>query len=634
MTVRVDASLEEGWFYEGAGIYRHVWLDKTDPLHVAPDGSFIHAELSPDLASASVTIETEVDNMDSSPADYQLRHSLFAPDGSKVASVTSDEKALGAKQRRLSVSTLSLDSPQLWDIENPQRYTLLTEVVKDGKVTDTNRVKTGFRRIKFDADSGFFLNDRHVKLKGMNMHQDHPGVGSAIPDALQTFRIKKLKELGANAYRASHNPMTPEMIDACDSLGMVVIEENRLTGINREHIDLLQRMIKRDRNHPSIILWSIGNEEWGTEWNEFGKRISQTMQDYCHNFDPTRPVTMASSSGPTVLEPLDVAGYNYIEQHPIDERRHEFPLRKAVGTEETSGRGTRGIYFEDHSNGHMVSINRKPLKHGNDSVINFIEHVWKFHYDRPWLAGPFYWTGFDYRGEPNPMKFPATGSQAGILDYCGFPKDHAYYLQSWWTDKPVLHILPHWNLAGHEGEKINVWAYSNCDEVELFVNGKSLGRKKMPFNGHLEWDAIYKSGSLKAVGYKGGKKVMEKKVETTGSPARLSLDADRKEIKADGRDVAVVSVSVSDKKGRFVPDACIPVEITVSGPVRILGVGNGDPAFQDAERPADPEARTFTVKTFNGLAQILLQSQAESGTAVLTISSQGIPEAVLNLETR
>ena len=632
VAVRADASLEEGWFYEGAGIYRHVWFNKADPLHVAPSGVFIHAGLKPPYDSAAVTIETTVDNKGVAPADYELRHTLTAPDGSVAAVASAAEKGLHAKDSRRSVSDVTVTAPQLWDIDSPKFYTLVTEVIRDGKVVDSCKTVTGLRDSHFDPDKGFFLNGRNVKLKGVNMHQDHPGVGSAIPDALQAYRLRELKKLGVNAYRSSHNPMTPEMLDACDSLGILVLEENRLSGINDEHVRLLRRMIERDRNHPSIILWSVGNEEWGIEWNDFGQRISESMREYCHRFDPTRPMCFASSSGPTVLVPADVAGYNYILQNPVDEHRKNYPSRIAVGSEETTGCGTRGIYFDDRDNGHMASMNRSP--NGSDSIMNCIGRGWKFYDERPWLAGLFYWTGFDYRGEPNPLKFPATGSEFGILDYCGFPKDEAFYLKSWWTGEPVLHIFPHWNLKGHEGEIIPVWAYSNMDEVELKVNGKSLGRKPMPRNGYLSWDAVYQPGNVTAVGYKDGKKVITTRIETSGAPAALVADADRSEINAGNTDVAVVNIKVVDKKKRFVPDACITLDLAVDGPVRILGTGNGDPAYRDTERPADPESRTYQVKTFNGMAQVLLQSSGkEAAPATLTISGEGMSPATVTVTT-
>ena len=633
IAVRADASLEEGWFYEGAGIYRHVWLEKTDPLHVAPFGTFVHSSLAYPYDTAEVTIETTVDNKGNTPASYELRHRLIAPDGSVAATASASETGLLAKESRRSISGVTVSKPVLWDVDSPQLYKLVTEVVKDGSVVDCDTVVTGIRDARFDPDKGFILNNRPLKLKGVNMHQDHAGVGAAIPDALQAYRLRELKKFGVNAYRSSHNPMTPEMLDACDSLGILVLEENRLSGINDEHVRLLKRMIERDRNHPSIIVWSVGNEEWGIEWNEFGNRISESMREYCHRFDPTRPMCFATSGGPTVVVPADVAGYNYIMQNPVEQHRRDYPSRIALGSEETTGCGTRGIYFDDRDNGRMASLNRSP--NGSDSILNCIGRGWRFYADRPWLAGLFYWTGFDYRGEPNPLKFPATGSEFGILDYCGFPKDEAFYLKSWWTDEPVLHILPHWNLHGHEGEPVQIWVYSNMDEVELAVNGKSLGRKTMPRNGHLAWDAVYQPGKVTATGYKNGKKAMTAKVETSGAPAKINAAADRQLIKADNHDVAVVNITLSDSKKRFVPDGCVTLDLTVDGPVRILGVGNGDPAWQDAERPADPMSRTFKVKTFNGMAQVILQAAGnEAATATLAVSSEGLQPATVSVDVR
>ncbi len=630
--VRADATLEEGWFYEGAGIYRHVWLNKTAPLHVAPFGTFVHSTLAAPFDKAKLTIETTVENSGLQTEDYRLCHILRDADGKEVARCETVGQPVLPKDRQLTVGEIALDKPHLWSVDTPYLYTLLTEVYQHGKLVDAYTTTTGIRDIRFDADKGFLLNGQPLKLKGVNMHQDHPGVGAGIPDALQVYRLKELKKFGCNAYRSSHNPMTPEMLDACDSLGILVIEENRLTGVNEEHTRLLKRMIDRDRNHPCIILWSVGNEEWGIEWKESGTRIAATMREYCHRFDPTRLMTVASSSGPAILIPADVAGYNYILQNPVEQHRKDYPSRRALGSEETTGCGTRGIYFDAHDKGHMVAHNRKP--NGPDSLLNCIERGWKFYDERPYLAGLFYWTGFDYRGEPNPMKFPATGSQFGILDYCGFPKDEAWYLKSWWTDEPVLHILPHWNLQGHEGDSIDIWVYSNCDEVELTVNGKKLERKPMPRNGHLSWKAVYQPGAVKAVGYKNGKKILARTVETTGDAARISLTADRPVIQADNRDVAVCNIELQDKKKRFVPTACNDLTITVSGPVRILGVGNGDPAYQATERPADADARTYQVKAFNGLAQVLLQSTGEAGEATLTVVSENLPETscVLKLQ--
>ena len=618
--VRADATLEEGWFYEGAGIYRHVWLNKAGKMHVAPFGTFVYSEFSStyDLREpktrydiASLKIETTVRNMDITTSGYSLLHRLIDADGREIGICKTDGALIKSKDSHWTISAIPVENPHLWSCEDPYLYRIITEVYVGGKLTDSYETITGIRHIAFDKDSGFLLNGKQVKLKGVNMHQDHAGVGSAIPDGLQEWRLLQLKKFGCNAYRSSHNPMTPETLDACDRLGILVIEENRLTGINKEHIDLLERMITRDRNHPSIILWSAGNEEWGLEWNDFGTRIAESMREYCHRFDPTRLMTVASSSGPHILIPADVAGYNYILQNPVEQHRKAYPERRALGSEETTGCGTRGIYFDGTR---MVSLNRK--KHGPDSVYNCIERGWKFYDERPYLAGLFYWTGFDYRGEPNPMKFPATGSQFGILDYCGFPKDEAYYLKAWWTSEPVLHILPHWNLDGHEGEAISVWVYSNCDEVQLIVNGKKLERKKMPLNGHLEWDATYRPGYVKAIGYKNGRKAMEQRIDTAGEAVEAAWTYE------ETGDIVVANVEMRDSKGRFVPTACCELEFTAPEGCRILGWGNGDPEFQYTERPfitgpsaSGPDGTTVPsgnsnqteIVTFNGRAQVIMK---------------------------
>lgn len=626
VAVRVDASLEEGWFYEGAGIYRHVWLDKTDPVHVTPFGTFVHADTKAPYTEAEVRIETHVTNSSTTTATVRLEHTLLDAEGHPVQSIQEPALTLGAKETLPGTATFHLGSPRLWSTEDPYRYTLRTNVMLEGKTVDTYDTSFGIREAVFDADKGFLLNGRRVEIKGVNLHQDHAGVGVAIPDALQLWRVRQLKVLGVNAIRSSHNPMTPELLAICDSLGVLVMEENRLMGVNEEHIRLLRRMIERDRNHPSVILWSVGNEEWGLEWNDKGRKIAESMREFCHRIDPTRPMAVATSSGPNIVVPADVAGYNYMMQNPIEQHRKDYPQRRAVGSEETTGCGTRGIYFDDVAHGRMAALNRIPDE--KDGALNRIERGWQFYEQRPWLGGLFWWTGFDYRGEPNPLEFPATGSEFGILDYCGFPKDEAWYLKAWWTEEPVLHLLPHWNLQGHEGETVEVWAYGNCDEVELFVNGKRLGRKKMPHAGHLNWQTAYKPGRLRAVGYRNGRKVLEESIETTGHADRIHVEADRSTLLADGRDVAVCTIRLTDGKGRFVPDACEELLLTVEGPARILGVGNGDPAWQAQERPENRDARTFKVQTFNGLAQVLLQNDGKAGTATLRVTGSGLEDDI------
>ena len=637
--VRADATLEEGWFYEGGGIYRHVWLTTTSPLHIAQDGISISTTFRKGYSRALLNVRTDLFNASHDTVRGSVRYSVLDAEGRQIAATT-DEGNPTRRLRFLPMQTrrsafqyiIPIDNPQLWSPDTPYLYTLVAEVIVGGKTVDNKAVRFGVRDVVFDKDRGLLLNGKPLKIKGVNMHQDHAGVGAAIPDALQAYRIRRLKQLGCNAYRSSHNPMSPAMLDVCDSLGMLVIDETRLAGINANETSALRRMIERDRNHPSVILWSAGNEEWGIEWDKKGERIAATMRDYCHLYDPSRPMTFATSGGPTVEVPVDVAGYNYIMQNPVDEHRRNYPDRRCYGSEETTGCGTRGVYFPDAEGRWMPALNR--VMDQRDSTFNQIERGWRFYAERPWAAGCFFWTGFDYRGEPNPMKFPATGSQFGILDYCGFAKDEAEYLRAWWTDDTVLHILPHWNLAGHEGEEVSVWAYSNCDEVELFCNGKSLGRQTMPRYGHLEWTAVYRPGRLKAVGYKAGRRVCQTVVATAGAPAQIRAAADRTLLAADGADVAVVDITLHDRRGTLVPDANVPLTLSVEGNACILGVGNGNPAMQAAEQPAERQAKKFSVETFNGCAQVILKTTDQPGDITLTVAADGCRTATVTMKSR
>ena len=629
--VRADATLEEGWFYEGAGIYRDVWLEKSAEVSVAPFGTFVYADLQQPYNIATIYVETEVHNASLATRQCEVQQRLLDAEGREVAKSTYTSLPLKAKQTRGIKQQMALTNPHLWSTADPYLYQVETTVSVRGTVTDVYTTTTGFRDIQFDADRGFLLNGEPLKLKGVNMHQDHAGVGAAIPDALQAWRIKQLKAFGCNAYRASHNPMTPALLDICDREGILVIDENRLMGINDEHLRLLERMIKRDRNHPSIILWSDGNEEWGLENNIQGTRLAEAMREYTRLYDHTRPSTVANAGGTELIKGLDVVGFNYIVQNDVDNRKKNNPSWRIVGTEETSGCGTRGWYFKDADYpGRMVSLNRT----NEQGYENIIERGWKFYAERPWAAGLFYWTGFDYRGEPNPLSYPAHDSEFGIFDYCGFPKDEAYYLKAWWTDEPVLHIFPHWNLQGHEGEEVELWAYSNCDEVELVVNGKKLGRQQMPKNGHLKWTATYQPGKVVAYGYKNGKRTMTQIIETTKAAYKTVLKTDRQELTADGRDVAVITVEVQDQKGRIVPNACPMLTFRLEGEGRILGVGNGDPAYLGADHPKDKDCRTFSIPAFNGLAQVIIQSTKSAGQLQLTAISDGLKEHTLTVSAQ
>lgn len=579
IAVRVDATMEEGWFYEGAGIYRHVWLNKTSPLHVATDGSFVTATVKNHTADVSAQVTLINESLKNKTVD--IVQTILNAEGKPVANTTSKQISFSSYQQKDVSVTIPVSNPVLWSLEIPYLYKLSTDVLENGQIIDHYETTFGIRTIRFDAAKGFFLNGKPVKIHGANNHQDHAGVGVALPDALQEFRIKKLKEFGVNAYRCSHNPPTPELLDVCDRLGMLVIDENRLMGVTSTQYAYMKRLMLRDRNHPSIISWSIGNEEWGIEGNELGASIASSMQAFTKSIDSTRFITAAVSGGwrKGISNVIDVMGYNYIGQINTDEHHAEFPNQPSWGTEEGSTRATRGVYFDDQQKQLIAAYDKKPYP-------NFysIEDGWKHYAARDYLAGMFIWTGFDYRGEPTPFGFPSTGSYFGMLDQCGFAKDNVYYLKSWWTDQPILHILPHWNWKGKEGQEIDVWVYSNCDQVELFLNKKSVGKKQMPKNGHLEWKVNYTPGTLSAIGYKNGKKLMTETVTTTDEPVSIQLNTQQSTIKADKEDIAVITVAVNDRNNLQVPIANNEVWLSVTGPGKIIAVGNGDPTSLEPDK--------------------------------------------------
>lgn len=465
IAVRCDASLEEGWYYEGAGIYRNVRLYKSGPV------SMKHYSLKISQKKADGSIWTVSDGtadvyVDESCIDFDYILADAAVNRDKVTCEIEIRDAEGRRVER---------AERRWSIDSPYLYTLTVRLFYDGELSDVVTRRFGVRTLEFSPEKGLLLNGVAVKLRGANMHLDHAGVGVAVPDELWRYRISRLQEYGFNAIRTSHNCASVSMLDLCDEMGVLVIDENRQFGVNQEQFRQLRNMIDRDRNHPSVILWSVGNEEWAVEHGEKGVEIARRMSEAVHGMDRTRPSTYGNAGGPDLVKGVDVFGYNYIVQNPVDEYHRLYPEKCAVGTEETSGAGTRGVYRTVPEKGWMVPLNRIDTL----GRVNVIEYGWKFYKARPWGLGLFYWTGFDYRGEPNPMKWPATGSQFGIFDYCGFPKDEAFYLKAAWRDEPSVHIC-----GPYGGE---VWVYSNCDEVRLYESGKSLGRREMPQDGHLVW---------------------------------------------------------------------------------------------------------------------------------------------------
>lgn len=589
IVVRADASMEEGWFYEGAGIYRHVYLKKTNPVFVALNGTYVTSEIKNN--DAEVTAEVTIENKSHYKGSVEVIQTIFDTLDKQISSVSETIQVPEFYRSASFTSKLHVKNPKLWDIDSPILYRLVTELKQNGKTIDRYETPFGIRTIQFDAEKGFFLNGKPVKLKGTNNHQDHAGIGTALPDELQYYRIQKLKEMGSNAYRCSHHPPTPELLDACDKLGMLVIDETRLMGINDYHLNDLERMMKRDRNHPSIFCWSVGNEEWNIEGNIVGERITNIMQDFSKSIDPTRPVTVGISSGfkSGISSVVEIMGYNYLGNGDIDAHRNEFKQQPGMGTEEGSTFATRGIYFTDDARHYQSAYDKKPRP-----SFYSIEEGWKFYAERPYLAGMFIWTGFDYRGEPTPYGWPSVTSYFGMMDVCGFPKDNVFYLKSWWGKEPVLHLLPHWNWSGMEGKEIDVWAYSNCDEVELFLNKKSLGKKKMQPNSHLEWKVKYTSGTLEAIGYKNGKKVLTETQKTTGKAENIKLSLDKENVLKGN--VSVLTVELTDKNGLHIPTANDEVTFSIKGG-KILGVGNGDPTSLEKDQFID-DVRLVPITNF------------------------------------
>ncbi|HEX3798294.1 MAG TPA: beta-galactosidase GalA [Verrucomicrobiae bacterium] len=579
IAVRADASLEEGWFYEGAGIYRHVWLEKTAPLHVADHGTFVSSEVTNNLAT--ITARVTVNNDDTNSVPFEIEQTILDANGQPLASGVSKSLSLAAGTPGEFSSSLTVTNPALWSCESPYLHKLVTTIRTENAVVDRYETSFGIRTVRWDANEGFFLNGKHVELKGTCDHEDHAGVGAAVPDELNMFRLTQLKKMGSNAIRTSHNPPTPELLDACDRLGLLVMDENRRMGASLEVLSELESFIRRDRNHPSVIIWSLGNEEWNLEGNERGRRITEAMQSLVQRLDPTRRVTSAISGGwgygaSTIV---DVMGLNYFSHGSEDQFHAKFPGKPMVATEEASTFSTRGIYVTDRDHQHLSAYDVNKPDWGE-----LAEPAWTHYVERPYIAGTFQWTGFDYRGEETPFGWPAISSQFGIMDVCGFPKDNFYYYQAWWSDAPVLHLFPHWNWPGREGEDIDVWVQSNCEEVELFLNGQSQGRKKMPRNSHLEWKVKYAPGTLLARGFNGGKEILADQRETTGAPAAIQLTPHRENLRADREDVSVITTQVNDAQGRLVPNATNEITFSITGPGRIIGVGNGDPSSHEPDK--------------------------------------------------
>ncbi len=648
LAVSVNPAHHEGWWYEGGGIYRHVWLNVAAPVHIAPWGTFVSATLPEPGADgvpapATVTVKTAVDypNEFYGNGAFQVVFRIFDPSGKLAGTASAPAHVIYAERK--PTQQITVPHPQLWSLDTPQLYHLHTEIQQNGQVVDMTDTPFGIRTTRFDAQKGFFLNGKPVKIKGTCNHQDFAGVGIGMPDSLLYWRIKRLKAMGSNAYRMSHNPPTAELLDACDKLGMLVMDENRHLGDTEEaksslttpYSDLgeLKSMVLRDRNHPSIIMWSLCNEE-GIQYSAQAAAIFTAMMKVVNANDGTRPITCAmnggydSAVGITSVEDLQGINYNPRDYDTFHAAHPNMPL---YGSETSSEVGTRGIYDQaifrsggasyrgDEAKGYVSAYDNTPVPWGQS-----VEDAWQAIADRPFVAGGYVWTGFDYKGEPTPFGWPDINSNFGAMDECGFPKDAYYYYQSVWDDQPMVHVFPHWNWARQEGKPVDVWAYSNAGRVELLLNGKSLGAKAMPRNGHVHWSVPYTPGTLEARAASRGQVTATDKVETTGPPAALKLTTDRTTLTADGEDVTMVEVDVVDAAGRVVPTASNLVTFSLLGGGRIAGVGNGDPVSHE---PDQASRRSV----FGGKCLVIVGAGDAPAGLALTARSPGLQSAALRI---
>ncbi len=662
VAVRVDNSLQpNSRWYSGSGIYRHTWLSITDPVHVANWGVCLRTT-QVGAGSAMLEITTKVSNETGQSTSCSLETDIVDP-GGKLVQTLAAHAHIPANGEHEFVQRVAVQAPDLWSSDNPHLYTANTRLHTESGQSDGVSTPFGIRDARFDADRGFLLNGQRVKLNGVCLHGDGGAVGAAVPERIWERRLALLRDMGCNAIRCSHNPPAPEFLDLCDRMGFLVMAEafdewrqpkgqTPVYGYHRYFDEWAVRdltdMILRDRNHPSIVLWSAGNEV-PDQTDPNGPATLQTLIDIFRALDPSRPVTVAcdniaaepKEALPAFLEKLDVVGYNYVDRwrdrrekfYSID--RHDYPKRKFIGTESPGLGGVRGAY----------RLDEEPPIFGERSGNNRIEaeQLQKFVQTYDYVSGDFMWTGIDYLGE---SFWPGKLAASGVLDTCGFPKDAYYFYQSIWIAKPVLHLFPHWNWHGHEGEVISVSCYTNCDTVELFLNGTSFGTKGFAFprpgmikqwgtypprakalqttaDLHLSWDVPYEPGILKAVGIKDGQPASTFEIRTTGAPSAIRLSADRDRIASGRHDIAHVKAEVVDAGGLIVPTAENEILFELKGAGKVVGLDNGKP---DSHEIYQGNRR----KTFGGLALALVQT-TESGLILLSASSPGLNPATIRL---
>ena len=653
IAVKVDNSVQpNSRWYSGSGIYRHVWLVTTNKTAIDHWGTYVTTSDISD-ASAKVNVQVQLHNDQSSP-QVLISTKLYDAAGKQVAAAGEATSAAQNKNEPLTITnTLTVKNPVLWSVENPYLYKAVTQLIEGKKVVDEYTTTVGIRYFNFDADKGFSLNGKPMKILGVCNHHDLGSLGAAINNRALERQLQMLKAMGCNGIRTSHNPPAPELLDLCDKMGFIVMDEafdcwewKKATYdyhlyFKEWHKRDLEDQIKRDRNHPSIMIWSIGNEI-PQQADTSALRIAPELAAIVHSLDKTRLLTTANDRPDSTNKiiksgAIDLVGYNY-HQFDYAKFHDRYPGKKFIATETTSGLETRG-YYEMPSDSIRVwppSYDKPFVREGNNvSAYDNTRPPWGSTHEMTWkvmkkydfLSGMFIWTGFDYLGEPTPYSWPSRSSYFGIIDLAGFPKDVYYMYQSEWTNKNVLHIFPHWNWQ--PGKMIDIWAYyNNADEVELYLNGKSLGiQKKTGDDLHVMWRVKYQPGTLKAISRKNGKTVLTREIHTAGAPAKIELTADRSQIKADGQDLSFITAKILDKDGNVVPDADNKVNFKIAGEGSIASVDNGDPVSHD---PFKADYR----KAFHGLALAIVQAKEKAGTITLTASADGLKSATLVLKSK
>jgi beta-galactosidase len=616
IAVHVIATEHEGWWYEGAGIYRHVWLVKTEPVAVDTWGVWVNPSRQ-DAHRWQVPVETTLVNSDLAAREANLVSSVISPEGKVVASATS-QLVVPAKNTAVLQQSMSVADPLLWDTEKPHLYTLRTQVMVGGMPVDQQDTTFGFRTIRFDAEKGFFLNDKPVKIRGVCCHQDYGLTGKAMPDRVHHYRLRRLREMGANGYRTAHYPPAEATMDALDRLGFLVMDETRWFQSTPDGLAQLEMLLKRDRNHPSVIMWSVGNEE-PLHKTDMGRRLLETLTAFVHRYDSSRPVTTAISHDPLhspATGASELIGINYnLKQY--DEIHARYPDKPVVAAECCAVGTTRGWYLpDDEKRGYLWAHD-----HAVGGFISDRRSTWRFVMERDWVCGEYQWAGIEHRGE---TVWPRLCSQSGALDLFLQPKDAYYQNQSHWTEQPMVHILPHWNHPGREGERLPVWVYSNADELELFQDGVSQGRIKPDRYEPGVWNLVYQPGELRAVAYRQGRQVAQETVRTTGPAVVLRLRLEDENVRADGEDVAIVTCTCVDADGRTVPDAAPFIRFDTNGLGRILGTGSD----VCDHRPVPEQDRQMR----SGLCSVAVKAGFKPGTLRVYARAAGLDSASLAIE--